>query len=82
MEHSMKMLLAIALGTVLAAPAFAQAPNSRQTSRQESSRAPVYTPDYSVRQYGNRDTTVLGDQPWWRTQNWCVDARGTIFLCR
>jgi hypothetical protein len=29
-----------------------------------------------------RDNTILGDQPWWRTENWCVDARGVIFLCR
>ena len=48
MEHSMKILLAtVALGAVLAVPAFAQAPNSRQeaqTSRQGwSSRVHVYT---------------------------------------
>jgi hypothetical protein len=24
---------------------------------------------------------VLGQQPWWRTQNWC-DADGILFLCR
>jgi hypothetical protein len=29
----------------------------------------------------SRDTTILGDQPWWRTENWC-EARGVIFLCR
>ena len=28
-----------------------------------------------------RDDSVLGPQPWWRTQNWC-DANGTLFLCR
>jgi hypothetical protein len=28
-----------------------------------------------------RDTTALGDQPWWRTENWC-DAGGVLFLCR
>jgi hypothetical protein len=28
-----------------------------------------------------RDNTVLGDQPWWRTENWC-DDRGVLFLCR
>ena len=28
-----------------------------------------------------RDNSVLGPQPWWRTQNWC-DANGTLFLCR
>jgi hypothetical protein len=27
------------------------------------------------------DNTVLGPQPWWRTQNWC-DDRGVLFLCR
>jgi hypothetical protein len=25
--------------------------------------------------------TILGDQPSWRTQNWC-DERGVLFLCR
>ena len=28
-----------------------------------------------------RDNSVLGSQPWWRTQNWC-DANGTLHLCR
>jgi hypothetical protein len=28
-----------------------------------------------------RDNTMLGPQPWWRTQNWC-DDRGVLFLCR
>jgi hypothetical protein len=28
-----------------------------------------------------RANSVLGPQPWWRTQNWC-DANGTLFLCR
>jgi hypothetical protein len=28
-----------------------------------------------------RDNTVLGQQPWWRTQNWC-GAGGVLFLCR
>jgi hypothetical protein len=28
-----------------------------------------------------RDNSVLGPQPWWRTQNWC-DANGFLFLCR
>jgi hypothetical protein len=28
-----------------------------------------------------RDNTVLGVQPWWRTENWC-DDRGVLFLCR
>jgi len=31
--------------------------------------------------YGRRDNTMLGPQPWWRTQNWC-DDRGVLFLCR
>ena len=84
MALSMKILLAVvALGTVLAAPAFAQTTNTRQdpqTSRR-SSRVPVQAPDNYVRQYGNRDNTVLGEQPWWRTQNWC-DDRGVLYLCR
>jgi hypothetical protein len=84
MEHSMKMrLVIVALGTVLAAPAFAQTPNSRQDPQttRRSSKVPVHAPDNYVRQYGNGDNTVLGEQPWWRTQNWC-DARGVLFLCR
>ena len=28
-----------------------------------------------------RDNTVLGPQPWWRTQNWS-DANGYLYLCR
>jgi len=28
-----------------------------------------------------RYNTVLGPQPWWRTENWC-DDRGVLFLCR
>ena len=31
--------------------------------------------------FEGRDNSVLGPQPWWRTQNWC-DANGTLFLCR
>jgi hypothetical protein len=31
--------------------------------------------------YERRDDTILGPQPWWRTQNWC-DDRGVLFLCR
>ena len=27
------------------------------------------------------DNTRLGDQPWWRTQNWCLGTRGAISLC-
>jgi hypothetical protein len=30
-------------------------------------------------QVGRPDNT--GDQPWWRTQNWC-DAHGVLSLCR
>jgi hypothetical protein len=32
-------------------------------------------------QHGRPDNTRLGDQPWWRTQNWC-DERGVLSLCR
>jgi hypothetical protein len=53
MEHSLKKLLVVvALGTVLAAPAFAQqAPNARQDAQipQWSSRVHVYAPDYYAR---------------------------------
>jgi hypothetical protein len=28
-----------------------------------------------------RDNTVLGPQPWSRTQNWC-DVNGALVLCR
>jgi hypothetical protein len=31
--------------------------------------------------YERRDNTMLGPQPWWRTQNWC-DDNGVLFLCR
>jgi Ni/Co efflux regulator RcnB len=61
MEHSMKKLLVIvALATVLPAPAFAQqASNARrdaQTSRQQwSSRVHVYAPDYYEAWHGNRN---------------------------
>jgi hypothetical protein len=60
MTHSLnKLLVVAALGTVLAAPAFAQqAPNARrdaQTPRQDwSSRVHVYAPDYYQPQYGNQ----------------------------
>jgi hypothetical protein len=55
----MKKLLAIAaLGTVLAAPAFAQAPNTRdESARAEwSSRVHVYAPDTYARSRGNKNT--------------------------
>ena len=61
MEHSMKKLLVIvALATVLAAPAFAQqASNARrdaQTSHQQwSSRVHVYAPDYYEDWHGNQN---------------------------
>jgi hypothetical protein len=46
MEHSMKILLAtVALGAVLAVPAFAQAPNTRQEA--QTSRHTVW--------HGNRN---------------------------
>jgi hypothetical protein len=31
--------------------------------------------------FERRDNTMLGPQPWWRTQNWC-DDHGVLFLCR
>ena len=60
MEHSMKKVLVVAaLGTVLAAPAFAQqAPNARrdvQRHREWSSRVHVYAPEYYQPQYGNQN---------------------------
>ena len=60
MEHSLKILLAtVALGAVLAVPAFAQAPNTRQeaqTSRQVwSSRVHVYAPDHYTVWHGNQN---------------------------
>ena len=61
MEHSLKIILAtVALGAVLAVPAFAQAPNTRQeaqTSRQGwSSRVHVYAPDHYTVWHGNQNT--------------------------
>jgi hypothetical protein len=59
MDHSTKKLLVIAaLGTVLAAPAFAQqAPNAHRDAQAPrldwSSRVHVYAPDYYVPHYGN-----------------------------
>jgi Ni/Co efflux regulator RcnB len=59
MAHSMKKLLVIvALGTVLAAPAFAQqASNARQdpqmSQHQWLSRVHVYAPDYYTPWHGN-----------------------------
>jgi hypothetical protein len=60
MEHSMKMRLAtVALGAVFAAPAFAQAPDTRQnvqTSRQDgSARVHVYAPDHYTVWHGNQN---------------------------
>ena len=55
----MKKLLAIAaLGTVLAAPAFAQAPNTRDESARADwgSRVHVYAPEAYARSHGNRNT--------------------------
>ncbi len=58
MKHSTTLLAIIALGTVLAAPAFAQAPNAReQAARADwSSRVHVYAPDYYARSRGNNST--------------------------
>jgi hypothetical protein len=60
MEHSMKKVLVVAaLGTVLAAPAFAQQANARSDAqvphREWSSRVHVYAPEYYQRQYGNQN---------------------------
>jgi opacity protein-like surface antigen len=55
----MKKLLAIAaLGAVLAAPAFAQAPNAREEAARAgwSSRVHVYAPDHYARSRGNSNT--------------------------
>jgi hypothetical protein len=61
MNHSInKLLVIVALGTVLAAPAFAQVANGRrdvQAPRQDwSSRVHVYAPDYYQPHYGNQNT--------------------------
>jgi hypothetical protein len=61
MNHSTtKLLVTVALGSVLAAPALAQVPNARrdvQTPRQDwSSRVHVYAPDYYTPHYGNQNT--------------------------
>jgi hypothetical protein len=61
MRHSMKKLLVVvAIGTTIAAPAFAQqAPNARQdphtSQRQWSSRVHVFAPDYYTPWYGNEN---------------------------
>jgi hypothetical protein len=55
----MKKLLAIAaLGAALAAPAFAQAPNTRDESARAdwSSRVHVYAPETYARSRGNTNT--------------------------
>jgi len=55
-----KLLVIVALGTVLAAPALAQVSNARrdvQTPRQDwSSRVHVYAPEYYQPHYGNQNT--------------------------
>jgi hypothetical protein len=58
----MKKLLAIlALGTVFAAPAFAQqAPNARQDDQTWSSRVHVYAPDHYARP-GNQNRNLHSD---------------------
>jgi hypothetical protein len=60
MGHSMKKLFVIVtLTTALAAPAFAQAPDTRQnvqTSRQDgSARVHVYAPDHYTVWHGNQN---------------------------
>jgi hypothetical protein len=55
-----KFLVIAALGTVLAAPAFAQqAPNARRDTqaphREWSSRVHVYAPEFYQPQYGNQN---------------------------
>jgi hypothetical protein len=59
MKRSTKLLAIIALGTVLAAPAFAQAPNAREEAARVdwSSRVHVYAPDYYARSRGNSNTS-------------------------
>ncbi len=59
MKHSLKKVLVVAaLGTVLAAPAFAQqVPSARRDAQapQWSSRVHVYAPDFYQPQYGNQN---------------------------
>jgi hypothetical protein len=58
MKHSTKLISIIALGTVLTAPAFAQAPNFREEAARAdwSSRVHVYAPDHYARSRGNEST--------------------------
>jgi hypothetical protein len=61
MNHSTsKLLVIVAVGTVLAVPALAQVANGRrdvQAPRQDwSSRVHVYAPEYYQPHYGNQNT--------------------------
>jgi hypothetical protein len=58
MKHSTTLIAVFALGTVLAAPAFAQAPNAREEAARVdwSSRVHVYAPDYYARSRRNSNT--------------------------
>ncbi len=50
----------------------------RNTTSGEQQRRDLY----GQQQRRERDERpVLGQQPWWRTENWC-DDRGVLFLCR
>jgi hypothetical protein len=64
--------------TVLSLAAFATASAMAQAPKLKTTKADAAR----HMRYELRDDTVLGPQPWWRTQNWCLDARGVIYLCR
>jgi hypothetical protein len=51
------------------------------TTSGEQQRRDLYGQQQRRARDERRDNTVLGQQPWWRTQNWC-DADGVLFLCR
>jgi hypothetical protein len=51
------------------------------TTSGEQQRRDLYEQQQRRERNERRDNTVLGQQPWWRTQNWC-DADGVLFLCR
>jgi len=66
------VITVLSLAVLATTSAMAQAPKVK-TNRADAARH---------LRYELRDDTVLGPQPWWRTQNWCLDARGVIYLCR